>query len=71
MKEIYIVENKSIAAYLRQLETMGENVKEYQSIWNYSSGVTEPRFSIYEYPDYPFAITSEMTNLELDNPACR
>lgn len=71
MQEIYIVENKSIAAYLRQLETMGENVKEYQSIWNYSSGVTEPRFSIYEYPDYPFTTTSQMTNLELDDPACR
>lgn len=71
MQEIFIVENKSIAAYLRQLETMGENVKEYQSIWNYSSGITEPRFSIYEYPDYPFKITSEMTNLELDDAACR
>lgn len=71
MQEIYIVENKSIAAYLRQLETMGENVREYESIWNYTSGVTEPRFSIYEYPDYPFTITSEMTNLELDDPACR
>ena len=68
MQEIYIVENKSIAAYLRQLETMGENVKEYRTIWNYSSGVTEPRFSIYEYPAYPFAITSQMTNLELDDP---
>lgn len=71
MQEIYIVENKSIAAYLRQLETMGENFREYESIWNYTSGVTEPRFSIYEYPDYPFTITSEMTNLELDDPACR
>lgn len=68
MQEIYIVENKSIAAYLRQLENMGENVKEYRTIWNYSSGVTEPRFSIYEYPAYPFAITPQMTNLELDDP---
>lgn len=70
MQEVYIVENKSIAAYLRQLEVMGEDVKEYRSIWNYSAGVTEPRFSIYEYPAYPFSITSQMTNLELNDPAC-
>lgn len=63
MKEVYIEENKSIAAYLRQLEVMGEDIKEYESIWNYSEGITEPRFSIYEYPSYPFPVTEEMTNL--------
>lgn len=65
MGEVYIAENKSVASYLRQLQAMGEDVKEYLSIWNYSEGVTEPRFSIYEYPDYPFEITEKMTNLEL------
>lgn len=44
---------------------MGEDVREYISIWNYSEGRTEPRFSIYEYPDYPFDVTEKMTNLEL------
>jgi len=44
---------------------MGEDVREYISIWNYSEGGTEPRFSIYEYPDYPFDVTEKMTNLEL------
>lgn len=67
MGEVYIVENKSIAAYLRQLQEMGEDVKEYASIWNYSEGITEPRFSLYEYPDYPFKITEKMTNLKLEN----
>lgn len=67
MGEVFIVENKSVAAYLRQLEEMGEDVKEYRSIWNYCEGVTEPRFSLYEYPQYPFAITEKMTNLELEN----
>ena len=67
MGEVFIVENKSVAAYLRQLEEMGEDVKEYRSIWNYCEGVTEPRFSLYEYPDYPFVITEKMTNLELEN----
>lgn len=67
MGEVYIVENKSIAAYLRQLREMGEDVKEYTSIWNYSEGITEPRFSLYEYPNYPFGITEKMTNLELES----
>lgn len=67
MGEVFIVENKSVAAYLRQLLAMGEDLKEYKSIWNYSEGVTEPRFSIYEYPDYPFTVTEKMTNLELKN----
>ncbi|WP_075560011.1 KamA family radical SAM protein [Parabacteroides timonensis] len=67
MGEVFIVENKSVAAYLRQLEELGEDVKEYRSIWNYCEGVTEPRFSLYEYPGYPFAITEKMTNLELEN----
>lgn len=67
MGEVFIVENKSVAAYLRQLEELGEDVKEYRSIWSYCEGTTEPRFSLYEYPDYPFAITEKMTNLELEN----
>lgn len=67
MGEVFIVENKSVAAYLRQLEQMGEDVKEYRSLWNYCEGKTEPRFSLYEYPDYPFTITEKMTNLELEN----
>lgn len=62
MDEVYIEENKSVAAYLRQLESMGEDIKEYESIWNYSEGITEPRFSIYEYPPYPFTVTEKMTN---------
>lgn len=65
MGEVFIVENKSVASYLRQLQAMGEDLKEYETIWNYCEGDTEPRFSIYEYPDYPFAITEKMTNLEL------
>lgn len=67
MGEVYIVENKSVAAYLRQLVQLGEGAKEYRSIWNYCEGKTEPRFSLYEYPDYPFAITEKMTNLELES----
>ncbi len=57
-----IIESKSIAAYLDQMREMGEDPKEYQSIWGYSIGETEPRMSIYEYPEFDFQLTDELTN---------
>ena len=66
MGEVFIVENKSIAAYLRQLKEMGENLHDYTTIWNYCEGKTEPRFSLYDYPGYPFAVTDKMSNLEIN-----
>ena len=42
MGQIYIVENKSLAAYLRQLSKMGEDPEDYASIWSYTKGETEP-----------------------------
>ena len=65
MGQIYIVENKSLAAYLRQLSKMGEDPEDYASIWSYTKGETEPRFSLYEYPDFPFRVTDKMSNLEI------
>lgn len=67
MGQIYIVENKSLAAYPRQLSKMGEDPEDYASIWSYTKGETEPRFSLYEYPDFPFRITDKMSNLEINN----
>lgn len=67
MGQIYIVENKSLAAYLRQLAKMGEDPEDYASIWSYTKGETEPRFSLYEYPDFPFHITEKMSNLSLED----
>ena len=66
MGQIYIVENKSLAAYLRQLGKMGEDPEDYASIWSYTKGETEPRFSLYEYPDFPFRITDKMSNLGIN-----
>ncbi|WP_300703857.1 KamA family protein [Bacteroides sp.] len=63
--QVYIVENKSIASYLRQLQAMGEDAEEYATIWNYTEGKTESRFSLYEYPDFPFKMTERMSNLEI------
>jgi lysine 2,3-aminomutase len=71
MKEVYIVENKSLAAYLRQLKEMGEHIGEYATIWQYCEGVTEARFPLYEYPPYPFRITGEATNLKIEDAAAK
>ena len=65
MGEIFIVESKSVAAYLRQLGKMGEDPEDYASIWAYTRGETEPRFGLYEYPGFDFGVTGRMSNLEL------
>jgi lysine 2,3-aminomutase len=65
MGKVIIIESKSITEYLRQLEDMGENRDEYEGVFGYSMGETEPRMPIYEYPEYDFEITDELTNLEL------
>ncbi|MFV2066214.1 MAG: KamA family radical SAM protein, partial [Pirellulales bacterium] len=66
MGKVVIIESKSIAAYVQQLEQMGEDMSEYESLWGYSIGVTENRLPVFEYPEYDFRITEEFTNLELD-----
>ncbi|MGQ7871270.1 KamA family radical SAM protein [Sunxiuqinia sp. sy24] len=65
MGKVIIIESKSIKEYLDQLESMGEEVSEYESLYGYSIGETEGRIPIYEYPAYDFKLTPEMTNLEL------
>ncbi|MDR4987312.1 MAG: KamA family protein [Bacteroidales bacterium] len=65
MGQVIIIESKSISEYLQQLEDIGEDITEYDSIWGYSVGETEPRLPIYEYPEYEYAVTEELTNLEL------
>lgn len=64
-KNVYIMENKSIAAYLRQLREMGEVIAEYQSLWSYRHGETEPLFPLFHYPDYGFRVTERLTNLDI------
>ncbi len=65
MGKIIIIESKSIQHYLTQMEEMGENPAEYKTIFGYSVGATEPRVSIYKYPDFDFKITKKITNLEI------
>jgi lysine 2,3-aminomutase len=59
-----IIESKSVANYLDQLSDMGEDITEYSSIWGYSMGETEPRMSIYEYPEFDFGLTEKITNFQ-------
>jgi lysine 2,3-aminomutase len=66
MDKVIIIESKSISEYLRQLEDIGEDVSDYESIWGYSIGETEPRMAIYEYPEYEFDVTKEYSNMELE-----
>lgn len=61
--KVTIIESKSIANYLRQLENMGEDIMDYANLWGYSMGETEPRMPAYEYPKQPVATTSEFTNI--------
>lgn len=63
MGKIVIIESKSISEYLDQLEEMGENRDDYKGIYGYSIGETEPRQKVYEYPEYAFGATKQITNL--------
>jgi lysine 2,3-aminomutase len=63
--KVVVIESKSIAEYLRQLDDMGEDVSDYEDVWGYSLGMTEPRSVLYEYPDFDFTVTDEITNLDL------
>ena len=65
MNNIMIVESKSISDYMDQLENMGEDISEYESLWGYSLGETEERMPIYEYPEYDFSVTDRLTNFSL------
>ena len=48
MGKIFIVENKSIAEYLRQLVDLGESIEYYRDIWQYTKGKTEKLFAFYK-----------------------
>ena len=65
MEKVVIIEPKSISEYLEQLEDLGEDIQEYSGLYGYSIGETEPRMTIYEYPEFDFKVTEEYTNLKL------
>jgi lysine 2,3-aminomutase len=65
MGKINIIESKPIMVYLEQLEEMGENIREYDGIYGFSIGETEPRPPLFEYPEYDFRITDKVSNFEM------
>lgn len=65
MGKVIIIESKSIHEYLNQLEELGENRNDYDGLYGYSLGQTEHRVPLYDYPQYSFQTTGEMTNLEV------
>ena len=64
MGKVVIIESKSISDFLKQMETMGENPLDYSTIWGYSLSETSDRMSVFQYPNYDFNITDELTNYE-------
>jgi len=66
MGKVVIVESKPIKEYMNQLDQMGEEENEYINIYGYSIGETEERQPVYEYPEYDYTITTEVTNLQLN-----
>lgn len=65
MGKVVIIESKSVSEYLRQMEELGEDPAEYESVYGYSIGETEPRIPVYEYSPYDFKITDKLTNLQI------
>ena len=65
MGKVVIIESKTIREYLLQLDEIGEDLTEYETLYGYSIGVTEPRIPIYKYPEYHFEVTDEFTNFEI------
>jgi lysine 2,3-aminomutase len=66
--KVIIIESKSIREFLRQLEEIGEDIAEYEDVWGYSLGQTEPRLPLHDYPDYDFTVTDRLTNFEMPEP---
>ena len=65
MGKVIVIESKSLDEYLEQLEEMGENREDYNGVYGYTIGHTEPRMAMYEYPEYDYRVTEEITNLEI------
>jgi len=65
MGNVIIIESKSITEFLGQLENIGEDISEYQTLYGYTAGITEERFPAYEYPEYDYNPSRDMTNLEV------
>lgn len=71
VREVYIRENKPVYRYLLQLQDMGEDMGEYETLWAYTEGETERRFPFFEYPVPDFSVTGRYTNLDVGEDEVR
>lgn len=67
LEKVTIIESKSIADYLKQMEVMGENQSDYSTIWGYSISETEERAPVFEYSKYEYTVTKELRNFQFPN----
>jgi len=65
MGKVTVVESKSMREYMRQLREIGEDTTEYENAYGYSIGQTQPRLPVFEYPEYDFEVTDELTNFQM------
>jgi lysine 2,3-aminomutase len=63
MGNVIIIESKSVYSYIEQMDEMGEERTEYEMVYGYSLGETEPLQMVFEYPEYNFNLTDKMTNI--------
>ncbi len=64
-ERVIIVEAKSVSCYLRQIKTMGEDIKDYNGIYAYSNAITEKRSEVFEYPKFEYSQTNNFNNCEV------
>ncbi len=65
MGKVIIIESKSISEYLEQLKEMGEDISEYEDLYGYSMGETEPRMVVFDYPPFDYTTTDKVTNFQI------
>lgn len=65
MGKVHIIESKPVKHYIDQMKSMGDDPKDYKDVWGYSMGETELRSPLFEYPEYDYVTTKEVTNLEI------
>ncbi len=64
LERVVIIESKSIAQYLKQMEILGENLNDYQTIWGYSMSKTEISTPVFNYPEFDYETTKELKHFQ-------
>lgn len=64
LEKVVIIESKSIAEYLKQMEILGEDINSYKTIWGYSMSSTENSLPVFNYPEFDYGLTGELKNFQ-------